>query len=294
MRQLTIRRDYNEIAKNKKTQVYVEDEYGEVKVRKINCHRLGEIKNGEEKSFGITEDAVKIITMSSVSSRKRTADYYQLPAGNEDVTLSGCANGNLIISHAFRFNDNYDNGAIENRRQAIGNGVKRMVLWIVVAQIVLGIVLGVILGVVRLMLPPQEKAFTCDDMTITLTDHFYKMDPLGHYMTISSSDVSVFIDYDPFSKAPSLRNYSPERYAETIIRQNDLDSDAKEYLTLTYFSYYGTSDSGVDYEYYAFVYKTDDGFWLVQFACEKADSERVIGDIIKYAESVRFDDDNIE
>ena len=57
---------------------------------------------------------------------------------------------------------------------------------------------------------------------------------------------------------------------------------------LVYFSFY-QEISGKDGYYMAFVYKTDEAFWMIQFVCEAGDAESKEPVFLEYAKSVTFE-----
>lgn len=140
MRKLTITRRKTFVASMAKMKVYIEDHSAsEITINDIPCRKLGDLKNGEEKTFEISEDAAKIFVIADSLSKDYCNDVYELPEGNEDVALTGRNQYNPINGNAFRFDNNTSQLAQATRKRGMKKGV--------VVQII-AIVVGIILGIV--------------------------------------------------------------------------------------------------------------------------------------------------
>ena len=103
MRNLTIQRRKRAIAMLAPVQFFVEDPAGDVTIRKTRCRKLGEIKNGQMATFTIGEEAVRIFALHEMFSRNYAHDYYDIPAGTEDIQLAGENRLNPFTGHGYRF-----------------------------------------------------------------------------------------------------------------------------------------------------------------------------------------------
>ena len=107
MRNLTVKREKSFVACLITMKVFAEDkEHGETVIDGTPCRRIGELKNGEEKTFPIGEDDVKIFVIADELSKSFCFDCYALPAGSEDVFLSGRNRFSLSSGNSFRFDNN--------------------------------------------------------------------------------------------------------------------------------------------------------------------------------------------
>jgi hypothetical protein len=75
----------------------------ELVINNVPCRKLGELKNGEEKTFVIGENSAKVFVIADTLSRNYCNEYYQLPDGQDDILLSGKNNFNPASGNAFRF-----------------------------------------------------------------------------------------------------------------------------------------------------------------------------------------------
>ena len=90
MRNLTIKRTKSFVACLAKIRIYIEDPTAnEISINNTPCRKLGELKNGEEKTFQIPNEAVKVFVIADKLSRNICNEYYQIPEGEDDISLSG-------------------------------------------------------------------------------------------------------------------------------------------------------------------------------------------------------------
>ena len=104
MRNLTIKRNKSFVACAVTMKVYIEDpDSTELTINGVNCRKLGTLKNGEEKTFLIEESEAKVFVIVDKFSKDYCNEVYTVPAGEEDVVLTGQHHFNLSNSNAFRF-----------------------------------------------------------------------------------------------------------------------------------------------------------------------------------------------
>lgn len=116
MRNLTIKRQKRFIGCAEKTQIYIEDPSSdEIIINNVSCRKIGELKNGEEKTFLISENAAKIYTISYKSTKDIYNDFVQLPAGENDIFLSGKS----FFLHGFRFEGITEETTLKNRMNSL-------------------------------------------------------------------------------------------------------------------------------------------------------------------------------
>ncbi len=142
MRNLTIKRNKTFVGCMGKFKVYVEDpSSNDTTINGVTCRKLGELKNGEEKTFEIAEGAAKVFVIADQLSKNFCNEYYELPEGQEDIALSGQCKLNPAAGNAFRFDNNNSAEAIANRKKSTGKGVV-----ILVISLIIGFVVGLLLS----------------------------------------------------------------------------------------------------------------------------------------------------
>ncbi|MBR2970269.1 MAG: hypothetical protein IKC48_00515 [Clostridia bacterium] len=289
MRKLTIKRNKSFVGCAGKFKVYIEDpEINEININNVPCRKICELKNGEEKTVYINEHAAKVFVIADKLSKNYCNDYYQIPPGSEDVYLSGKSKYNPAVGNAFRFDNNNNQGALANRKRGMRKGCLIFLIVLIVSSII-----GLIIGA---SLFPEEnanrKTFSAYGMTITLTEAFSEIDVPNFTAAYESNNVAVCALKEPFTLFHGFSSYTLEEYGNEVIKTNRLTSvELKEADGLTYFMYdYKDPQTRKNYTYFAFVYKADDAFWLVQFATLTRKVNKHFEQIFYWAGSVEFAD----
>lgn len=142
MRNLTIKREKSFVACLMKIKVYIEDHTSnEITINNIPCRKIGEIKNGEEKTFSIDEKETKVFVIADKLSKDYCNDFYKIPAGTSDIFLTGKNKFSLSSGNAFRFNGVTDEEVLRNRVKGTKKGSNVMLL-----SIIIGLIVGLIIG----------------------------------------------------------------------------------------------------------------------------------------------------
>jgi len=288
MRKLTIKRTKSFVACLAKTKIYVEDPLStDLVINNISCRKLGELKNNEEKTFKIGEEQAKVFAIVDKVSKEYCNDFFQIPAGQEDITLTGKHKYNPANGNAFRFDGNEGHDVQKNRKKGFKIG-----LLVLCAAIAVGGVVGAVIGFNLFSGPKTEpKTFTENGMRITLTNEFKSTQMEGYTNCYDSAKVAVFAIKEEFTLAEGFGDYTLEQYGELVIQNNSYAASAalKKIDGLTGFEYDWTNPETNDtYRYYSFVYKADDAFWLVQFAVLTENVETYGSRITQWAKTVSF------
>ena len=288
MRNLTIKRIKSSSCCLAQLKIYIEDaSSNELLINGIPCRKIGEIKNGEEKTFVIGEESAKVFVIADKLSRNYCNEFYQLPAGQEDVFLSGKCHLNPGRGNAFLF-DNNDSAEVMQLRK---KGTKKGWLILCVALIfgwIIGIVVGRAIGSV--LFPKTEvepKTFTDSGMSITLTNEFEREQSEKFTVCYDSNKVVVFALKEPFSLVDGFKNYTLKEYGELVLRNNGYSSSKLKTVDDLYMFEY--EDAKGEYKYYSFVYKSDDAFWLFQFATLIELADEYEAKMIEWAKTVSFE-----
>lgn len=137
----------------------------------------------------------------------------------------------------------------------------------------------------------KAKTFSSNGMTITLTNAFKEISVENYTVAYDSKNVAVFALKEAFTLAEGFENNTLEQYAELVLNANNLSSaEVKTADGLTGFEYDFTNPETNDtYKYFSYVYKTEDAFWMVQFATLNENAEKYASEIKEWAKSVKFD-----
>ncbi|MBQ8029305.1 MAG: hypothetical protein IJ262_07875 [Clostridia bacterium] len=287
MRKLTIKRAKKYVAWMSKVKVYIEDSVsGDTTINNVPCRKIGDLKNGEEKTFEIGNEAAKVFVIIDKLSRNYCNDYYEIPAGEEDVYLTGQNKYNLANGNAFVFDNNFSEQAILNRKK---NKKKGLIVFIV------ALLVGLVFGFATTYFEESadaEKVFSAEEMKITLTGEFFDIGADGYTAAFGTGDVAVLVSKEKFEDYEGLEKNTPEEYGKLVIENNDLSgSEIVNKNELIYFTYSSVvPESEENYKYNAYIFKSKEAFWLVQFATLVEISESYSSQIEQWAKTVTFEE----
>lgn len=293
MRNLTIKRNKTFVASLAKMKVYIEDPTAaEITINQVPCRKLGELKNGEEKTFQIGEQSARVYVIADQLTKNYCNEYYQLPEGQEDISLSGKNKYNPVGGNPFRFDNNQSAGVTENRKRGLKVGA---IVLVAAAVVGLAVGFGVGRGVFAALMKPQTKVFTSEGMSITLTSAFRESEVSDHsaYTAIyESRDVAVFALQKKFADYPELEDCTLAEYAQLLVEDYEfLGAKVKTGDGLTWFYFTSTDSGNTTFCYYSYVYRAGDAFWWITFTVKSEEvAESMEQQIITWAKSVKFAD----
>lgn len=193
------------------------------------------------------------------------------------------------------------NGILEQQgsRYRVGKVGKGRMVIIAVFAVIVGVLSGLSTsGILDYddPTPPAEKVFSADGMSITLTEEFMNTtwavdDAAGYSAVYSDGTVTMLSLKEEFSLLAGFEEYTLEEYANLTLEGNgmvtEIHTDENGQM---YFDYlYEDSETGDTYCYYAYVFKSGDAFWLVQFATLEEDAADYADDIVRWVDSITFD-----
>jgi hypothetical protein len=136
----------------------------------------------------------------------------------------------------------------------------------------------------------DEKIYTYDNMSITLTNGFREMAYAGFTVCYDSADVAVFCIKEPFTMAEGIEDLTLEEYADLTLKANATQNPTlHEFDGIPMMKYtYHNEETDVTYAYISAMYKSGDAFWAIQFACAADVYDENEATFIKWAKSVVF------
>lgn len=286
MRNLTIQRFKSFAGCAAKVKVYIEDPWaGDMTIKGCNCRKLGTLKNGETKTFKIGENAAKVFVIAGNLSKGYCNDFYPLPEGGEDITLTGQNCFNPANGNAFRFHNVNDEDVLRNRKKGF-----RIGLVVLILAILFGFAVGTVVGdmiVTSMYISNAEpQTFHVSGMQITLTDEFEKQNAQGYTAAYSSDTVAVVVLKESFAQVSG--QLTLEEYGKQVIRVNGMNTSLKTEDGIMYFEFDADTGDGT-YHYVAAIFKGPDAFWLVQFATRQKNASKLRDDIFDWAKTVTFE-----
>ena len=136
----------------------------------------------------------------------------------------------------------------------------------------------------------DSKTFTVSGMTVTLNDTFTQKSNVSFAAYFESTQYVVFATKEANSTLTAAglsADMTLAEYAQIVISNNSLSSTVTEKNGMTCFTY-SASASGVNFKYLAFVFKTADAYWMVQFAATDAMYASAEPLFLKWAASITF------
>ncbi len=285
MRQLTITRTKTWVGCAAALRVLIEDaEHGSVLINGIKCRLLGKLRNGETQSWEIDGESRRVFVIADRLSKNICNEFKTIPAGEEDVLLTGRPRFSLVTGNAFRFDGVAEPEVLANRKKSkIKGGI------VLAIALVVGLTLGFVKG---LLSEPDEKNFTYRGMTITLTEEFEQNSDVEGDVDVAywSEYIGVEILHESIAGYPELAGMTPAEYAEILIEANELDPSlaVKSEDGLTWVEFTEKLDDGNTLQNYMYTYVTDDLCCAVFFFTYVENVESFREDITAWAKSVTF------
>lgn len=169
---------------------------------------------------------------------------------------------------------------------------KLLCVSIILVFAIISFVIGIIVADVPILeMFSKTKTYTADELNIVLPKDFTAISGRDDLVACySSNDVSIYIKKALITEESNLAMYDLDNYRLNLLHENGLKYDELKNIDGNpYFVYdYLHEASGVTYTFFTFTYKTDDAFWMVQFATEKEKVTQFEADIIQWADTITF------
>ncbi|MBR4767993.1 MAG: hypothetical protein IK088_03350 [Lachnospiraceae bacterium] len=295
MRNLTIERRKTGVGCLAIANVFIEDrEQSEIEIDGMPLRKLGILKNGETKTFEIDEEARRIYVIADQLSKEYCNDFFDLPAGAEDVSLSGQNKLNPANGNAFRFDGNDSEAVKQNHKKGLRIGLIALIV-----SIVIGGVVGTAIGLLLFpKLKNQKKTFETEAFSVTLTNEFVEVDAeeLESYAAFGSNEVALFFYEESMILHPILQGFTLRNYAEQKVYNQGID-DTELIETDGHVSYeYSWQDPETANEnrYRVYLFKTADSFWTVIFGVNSKSFSKYEKQMDEWISTLRFKERALE
>lgn len=281
MRNLTITRRKSAVGCAMKDRVYIRDEQArEIIIDGVPCRKLGQIKNGETKTFQIGEGEQQIFLIADKLSKDYCNATVTVPAGQEDAVFSG-VHKFVYGSNPFRF-DGVELSQEEQAKQK-KNGRKGAV--IMIAAVIFGLIVGKLLVPDNLFSEQSAdpETYTKENFQITLTENFKEVEQSGWFAAYESKTAMVFI----LREAEELiGDMTVEEYGDLVLEANGMTdfkmTKAEDYVWVDY------TDTPEEQEIYYMVacFRGEDAYWVINFATPAVNREDYREIFFDWADSV--------
>lgn len=289
MRRLWIHRRKANAACLAKMKVYIEDPEGDTLINSFSCRKLGDLKNGEKVSFPIGEEARRVFVVADSLSRNLYNEFAEIPAGEEDVILSGRNVLEPFSGNPFRFDHAAGDAVLENRQRVSRRGSRIMIAAVLVG-ILTGIVVGIAAASAGLSMTVGPKTFQVQELGITLTEEFEEVSVPGYAACFTSGETAVFVLREEPQKE-LFGELSLDAYGAMILANNGLGEGVqlqKEEGLTTFQCRMTAPDSEEEYDYYCGLFRSEGAYWLVQITTTAQQPEERSPLFLQWLKSVRF------
>ena len=290
MRSLKLKREKSFVGCLITLKVYVEEPFsGELMINGVPCRKVGTLKNGEEKTFVINDGEMKVYVIADRLTKEYCNDFYSIPAGTEDVYLSGKCRLDPLGGNAFLFNGvpREEVNAKRKKGRMIGAAV-------LLVALIIGGIAGAAMGAGLFSNNKAEKKeFQVKELHITLTNQFTKDSLDGFEGCFESPSAMVACKKEKFSLLAGSENYTIEQYGALVLKNSNFGSDVqlKTDDGLIWFEYdYTDPTTKLVVKYYNALYKGPNAFWIVQFGAPKGEWGKLSPKFKEWAKSVWFDE----
>jgi len=277
MRNITVTRTKSFVGCLTKDQVYIRDEAApELTIAGVPCRKVGAVKNGGKITVPAGEGEQQIFLIADKVSKDYCYGTATVPAGSEDVELSG--------KHKFVLGSNpfvFDGVELTPEEKAKQKRNGRKGIWIFIAALIVGLLVGQALS--GGLFGEEPKIFRHEDFQITLTNRFVETEIDGCYVGYDSNVAAVFVIQE---EKTLFEGYTLSDYTDLVMEVNGYGdfqkSVAEKYM---WFEYTAVSE-GEEVYYLAGCFESQDAFWVVTIAVREEDRDTYSANIRQMMDSI--------
>ena len=137
----------------------------------------------------------------------------------------------------------------------------------------------------------SPKDFTCEGMTVTLTNRFKEANYEGYTVCYESLDMMVIVLKESFSLQAGLDQMTLDEYAK-LVRQTNASRSPSEITKHEKFQSmeytFLNEQEKQTYSYFTTMFKGPDAFWMIQFVSKEKDYASHKDTFLEFANSVKF------
>lgn len=136
-----------------------------------------------------------------------------------------------------------------------------------------------------------DKTFTCEEMSITLTEGFKEKQYAGYTVCYDSTEAAVYVLKESKDEVGKERTF--DEYVEAVKKNNASRgfelTETKTIDGLTSFEYQWTNaDQEIVYRFLTTIHEAKDAYWIVQFVTPGEMYDKYEEYFVKWAKTVTF------
>ena len=138
----------------------------------------------------------------------------------------------------------------------------------------------------------QSKTFTAESYSITLNQSFSKKSDDESILYLVSKDCAIWVTKESAADLQSIgyTDLTAEEYATLLLSLYGLDTEVKtDESGFAYCSYTEEVDSTACTYLDVYIF-ADDAYWSTEFCCDEADAEKLTGDFLTWARTIKIGD----
>ncbi len=280
MRNLTIHRHKTFVGSAAKIKFYIADVNGDTKIQNTMCRKLGELKNNQQGTFLIPQEACHIYAIADKASSSYCCELLEIPAGSEPVVYSGKCYFAPASGNAFRFDNNNSQQAQAIRKKGSSLGKKVLIV---------AAVIGFVIGFAAVFME-WDESFTTGSLTITLTDDFQEYSYGLYDAVYESPDYALLGREWKYKYQQELAQMTQEEFLQLTIVAHSISTASKiQYMDdLPYYTY-TTEVEGEPYIFYVTAHQGSESYWQLEFGAPENKADKLEKKLIKWAGSVEVD-----
>ncbi len=280
MRNLTIHRHKTFVGSAAKIKFYIVDVNGDTKIQNTMCRKLGELKNNQQGTFLIPQEACHIYAIADKTSSSYCCELLEIPAGSEPVVYSGKCYFAPASGNAFLFDNNNSQQAQAIRKKGSSLGKKVLIV---------AAVIGFLIGFAAVFME-WDESFTTGTLTITLTDDFQEYSYGLYDAVYESPDYAVLGRDWEYKYQQELAQMSREEFLELTIEllSHSTASEIQYMDGMPYYTY-TTKVEGEPYIFYVTAHQGTESYWQLEFGAPESKADKLEKKLIKWAGSVEVD-----
>ena len=263
MRNLTITRRKSLVGCAMKDQVYIRDELAyDIFIDGVPCRKIGNIKNGESKTFQIEEEEQQVFLIADKVSKDYCNATVTIPEGQEDIALSGI--------HKFYFGSNpfrFDCVQLSEEQLAKQKKNNRKGAVIMIAASIIGLAIGLLLS---------RGLFGAEKASPTEVEGFFSF-----YRSKSAMVFTVREEETLFG------DITLEEYGDLVLKANGRTGiKMNQDEGFIWFEYTDTPEEQEIY-YLVVCCRSEDAFWIVNFATPATNRDQYKETFLSWAKSIK-------